>query len=128
MLLHALLYIGAAGLILVHVGIPRAVGALPVPLVQSHRTADLDVHEHPRLFFSARDLPYLRQKQFASPFMKGVLLQYEAALTHRLNYSAGGTTQDVGTGSAKGIDDNDGRGTRHQLAASLYVMGYGNET
>ena len=36
--------------------------------------------------------------------------------------------QDVGTGSAKGIDDNDGRGTRHQLAASLYVMGYGNVT
>ena len=82
--------------------------------------------QHPRLFFSARDLPHLRQKRVASPFMNGVLAQYEAALTHHLNYSAGGVMQDVGAGSAKGVADNEGRGTRHQLAASLYVMGYEN--
>jgi hypothetical protein len=81
--------------------------------------------EHPRLFFSRADQAHLRQKWAASPFMKGVLVQYEAALNHQLNYSAGGVMQDVGTGAPKGIADSEGRGTRHQLAASLYVAGWG---
>jgi hypothetical protein len=99
-------------------------GVSALPLRTSDSSAP--VVQHPRLFFSARDLPYLRQKRVTSPFMNGVLVQYEAALTHRLNYSAGGVMQDVGTGSLKDIADNEGRGTRHQLAASLYVMGYEN--
>jgi hypothetical protein len=81
---------------------------------------------HPRLYFSAADLPHLRAKAKGA-FMSGVLRQYEAALEHRLNYSAGGVLQDVGTHIYnKNISDNEGRGARHQLAASLYVMGHGN--
>lgn len=102
-------------------------GVSALPQLQTSATSDsAPAVDHPRLFFAARDLPYLRQKRLKSPFMNGVLAQYEAALTHRLNYSAGGVMQDVGAGSPKGVPDNEGRGTRHQLAASLYVMGCEN--
>ena len=80
---------------------------------------------HPRLFFSSADLPHLRAKG-KTPFMAGVLQQYEDALNHKLNYSAGGVLQDVGADPAKKISDNEGRGTRHELAASLFVAGYGD--
>ena len=53
---------------------------------------------HPRLYFSAADLPHLRAKA-SSRFFSGVLRQYEAALQHKLNYSAGGVLQDVGAGA-----------------------------
>lgn len=112
--------------------VAAAPGRAGVSALPQLRTSDISdssapaIAQHPRLFFSARDLPYLRQKRITSPFMDGVLAQYEAALTHRLNYSAGGVMQDVGAGSPKGVADNEGRGTRHQLAASLYVMGYEN--
>lgn len=115
LVLHTLLVVASGG------GTSSGSSALPLP-----KSAGSDAAQHPRLFFSARDLPYLRQKRVASPFMNGVLGQYEAALTHHLNYSAGGVMQDVGAGSPKRVPDNLGRGTRHQLAASLYVMGYEN--
>ena len=57
---------------------------------------------HPRLYFSAADLPHLRAKQ-SSPFMAGVLRQYSDALNHKLNYSAGGVLTDVGSPPAKSM-------------------------
>ena len=81
---------------------------------------------HPRLYFSSADLPHLRAKIGSSPFMAGTLRQYSDALNHKLNYSAGGVLVDVGADPAKNISDNEGRGTRHELAASLFVMGSEN--
>eukprot|EP01051_Picozoa_sp_SAG22_P001147 SAG22_NODE_42_length_25431_cov_5.091580_5_plen_945_part_00 len=75
--------------------------------------------EHPRLYFSASDLPHLRAKA-ERPFMAGVLQQYADALNHTLNYSKAGHMQDVA--------DGDGGTMRLDLAASLYVAGVGPNT
>jgi hypothetical protein len=71
---------------------------------------------HPRLYYTASDAPFLRSKG-KLPFFAGVLQQYEDALDHKLNYSAGGVLQDVGACS--------GCGWRHQLGAALYAFGDG---
>jgi hypothetical protein len=72
---------------------------------------------HPRLYFGAEDLPHMQAKA-KGPFFAAVMQQYSDALEHKMNYSAGGVLQDVSKCS--------GCGWRHQLAASLYVAGYGN--
>ena len=69
---------------------------------------------HPRLYFSTADLPAIRANAQA-PYLQSVLRQYEDALNHKLNYSAGGQLMDV-----KGVP-----GTRLQLAAALYVADHG---
>ena len=74
---------------------------------------------HPRLYYAAEDVPYLRTKAQGA-FFQGVLQQYEDALEHKLNYSAGGVLQDVSLCSSCGW--------RHQLAVVLYLAGTGNTT
>ena len=69
---------------------------------------------HPRLYFSTADLPAIRANAQA-PYLQSVLRQYEDALNHKLNYSAGGQLKDV-----EGVP-----GTRLQLAAALYVADHG---
>ena len=59
---------------------------------------------HPRLYFSKKDLPHLQAKK-DNTFFHNVLQQYEDALLHQLNYSAGGVMVDVenGPGTRQGI-------------------------
>ena len=85
---------------------------LVAPLSLGHAAADV---EHPRLYFSKKDLGHLRGKKL-KPFFAGVLQQYEDALEHKLNYSSGGILVDV----------ENGPGTRLQLATTLYLLQYGN--
>ena len=74
---------------------------------------------HPRVFFDASDLPYLRAKA-RRPFHAAVLRQYSDALNHKLNYSAGGVMSDIERCSQCGW--------RHQLAATLFVADAPNAT
>ena len=85
---------------------------LVAPLSLGHAAADV---EHPRLYFSQKDLGHLRRKKLKR-FFAGVLQQYEDALEHKLNYSAGGILVDV----------ENGPGARLQLATTLYLLQYGN--
>lgn len=64
-------------------------GRRGLPLHQPHQPA-----QHPRLFYTADMLPGIRSNA-AHPYMAGVLRQYEAALLHKLNYSAGGQMMDL---------------------------------
>eukprot|EP00943_MAST-04B_sp_MAST-4B-sp1_P001448 g1448.t1 len=80
----------------------------------SVRSTESNVVTHPRLYFSKNDLPHLQDKK-NNIFFYNVLQQYEDALLHRLNYSAGGVMNDV----------ENGPGTRQQLATALYVADFG---
>jgi hypothetical protein len=44
---------------------------------------------HPRLYITKEDYPYIQTKS-KIPFYRNVLNQYQLAVMHKLNYSAGG--------------------------------------
>jgi hypothetical protein len=69
---------------------------------------------HPRLYITKEDYPYIQTKS-KIPFYRNVLNQYQLAVMHKLNYSAGGVMST--------IDECSGCGWRHQLATSLYLAG-----
>ena len=72
---------------------------------------------HPRLYFTNNDLPHLIAKK-QIPFYANVLQQYQDALNHKLNYSAGGVMTDIEHGPE----------WTHQLATTLYLTEYGNNS
>ena len=72
---------------------------------------------HPRLYFSKKDLPHLQSKK-DNTFFHNVLQQYEDALLHQLNYSAGGVMVDV----------ENGPGTRQELATTLFISDFGENS
>ena len=87
------------------------------PSGRAHLKSDDAIGGHPRLYFSSADIPRLRAKVREQPIMHALMQQFADALNNKLNYSTGGLMMNV---CSSGGDEC------HQLAAALYLTGFGD--